>query len=340
MQTAFRILIIGPSWVGDMVMAQGLFQLLKQQPNTIIDVLAPAWTHPLLARMPEVNDALSLPFQHGEFKLLQRWKFAQTLKSRKYQQAIILPNSWKSALIPFALNIPKRTGWLGEARWGLLNDVRYLNKKRLPLMIERFTSLGLPKNIPLPQSSFTPALSISSSERDIAIAKYQLNIQKPILILCPGAEFGTSKRWPAEYFAQVANEKLKQDWQIWILGSVKDQTVAEVIQQHTKNACYNLTGKTSLAEAIDLISLATIVISNDSGLMHIAAALQRKLIAIYGSTDAHFTPPLTNKAQILSINLTCRPCFQRECPLQHHRCMRDLKPNVVIQAIQNACTDC
>lgn len=328
-----RILIIGPAWVGDMVMAQCLFQTLKSNnPHCIIDVLAPDWTRPLLERMPEVNQALSLPFKHGEFNLTARFKLARQLNN-KYDQAIVLPNSWKSALIPFFSGIKKRTGWRGEMRFGLLNDIRYLDKEKLPLMIERFIALGLNKNSALPKPLPRPALIINETVRNEAVKKYQLDLTKPILALCPGAEFGSSKRWPAEYYADIAEKYLSDHWQVWIFGSKKDQAEGEIIQKLTQQRCEDFTGKTLLNEAIDLLSLAHLVISNDSGLMHIAAALNRKLIAIYGSTSPKFTPPLSDNVKIISLGIECSPCFERECPLKHHRCMIDLTPEKIREEI-------
>lgn len=332
---AKRILIIGPAWVGDMVMAQTLFILLKRQnPNVIIDVLAPAWSEPLLTRMPEVNKSLVLPFKHGELKWRERYKLSRILRANLYDEAFVLPNSFKSALIPYWTKIKKRIGWRGEMRWGLLNDVRYLDKQKYPLMIERFMALALPPNAIIDKPYPYPALQISETDRTGALTKHQLSItQKPILALCPGAEFGPAKRWPAEYYAEVARDKLAAGWDVWIFGSPKDQAEATIIQQITQNACVDLTGKTSLAEAIDLLSLASLVISNDSGLMHISAALKRPLVVLYGSSDPRFTPPLSDQVKILSLNLSCSPCFERICPLQHQRCLRDLTAPQVLKAI-------
>ncbi len=331
-----KILIVGPSWVGDMVMAQSLFKTVKKnQPDAMIDVIAPAWTQPILARMPEVNRALVLPFGHGKLQIIDRYKLGRNMRSDHYDQAIVLPNSWKSAVLPWAPKIPKRTGWLGEQRWGLLNDARRLNKKRYPLMIERFSALALPSGAPLPDDIPKPKFSISSLDVNEALEKHKIKkTGRPMLALCPGSEFGSSKRWPQEYFATVAAAKLLEDWDVWLFGSPKDAEIAEHIQTATQNACCNLVGKTSLSEALDLMSLATAVVTNDSGLMHFAAALERPQIIPFGSTSPKFTPPLSDKATILSLNLDCSPCFKRECPLKHHRCMRDLSPERVLATLQ------
>lgn len=329
-----RILIIGPSWVGDMVMAQSLFKLLKQQnPTCIIDVLAPAWTFSLVRCMPEVSDVIEMPISHGELKLLKRYQLAKTLQKRHYDQAIVLPNSFKAALIPMLAGIPKRTGWVGEFRYGLLNDARRLDKKRYPLMIEQYLALGLAPNAALPAVYPYPEFSISSQKQRAVLAKYLPNWQhQKTLVLCPGAEFGPSKRWPSDYYAQVANQKLAQNWDVWLLGSKKDKLVIDQIQLLTEHRCKDLT-ETSLAEAIDVLSLATGVITNDSGLMHVAAALNKPLVAIYGSTSPAFTPPLSVNATILKLNLPCQPCFERDCPLKHHHCMQQMTPDRVLLAI-------
>lgn len=330
-----KILIVGPAWVGDMVMSQCLFKLIKQQqPDAVIDVLAPAWSLPLLARMPEVSSSIIMPLGHGQLGLKERYRLAKTLRANQYDQAIVLPNSFKSALVLWWAKIPVRTGWRGEMRYFVLNDLRVLDKKRYPLMIERFMALGLLPTETLPKNYPIPDLQISAESQERALANHHLDHPvAPILALCPGAEFGPAKRWPEEYYAEIANEKLKAGWQVWIFGSPKDGEVAARIMQLTDNRCVNLTGRTKLEEAIDLLSLATVVVSNDSGLMHIAAALKKPLVAAYGPTSAGFTPPLHQQAKILSANIECQPCFQRTCPLKHHRCMLELKPASILDAM-------
>ncbi len=326
------MLVIGPSWVGDMVMAQSLFKLIKQyRPHVAIDVLAPAWSEPLLARMPEVREALSMPIGHGALRLRERYRLGRSLRG-KYDQAIILPNSFKSALVPFWARIPLRTGYRGECRWGLLNDLRRLDKSVLPMTVQRFMALGLPHTADLPPI-VPPRLELTAASVDTALARHHLSYPlKPVLALCPGAEFGPAKRWPADYFAQIAKTKLEQGWAVWLFGSEKDVPITAQVSA-LATGCVDLAGRTSLAEAIDLLSLATLVVSNDSGLMHVAAALGRELIALYGSSDPGFTPPLNEKAKILSLNLACSPCFQRDCPLGHTHCLRELRPQQVLDAM-------
>lgn len=334
MTVSHNVLIIGPSWVGDMVMAQSLFIHLKHQyPNSHIDVLAPAWSLPLLKRMSEVNQGIASPFAHKQFRWFDRRNLGKQLRQHHYQQAIVLPNSWKSALVPFWAKIPQRTGWSGEQRWGLLNDVRRLDKAKLPLMIQRFVCLGLSKHAPIPSKAHIHKPRFSISAEQIAQALQAVQLQKPsqpVLALCPGAEFGPAKRWPETHYAQVAQQKLNDGWLVWLFGSANDREVCEQINQATANCCTNLAGKTTLSQAIDLLSLASAVVSNDSGLMHIAAALDKDMIVLYGSSSPAFTPPLSDKAHILSADLSCSPCFKRHCPLGHLNCLKQLSPQRVL----------
>ncbi|HAJ86849.1 MAG TPA: lipopolysaccharide heptosyltransferase II [Pseudomonas sp.] len=332
-----NILIIGPSWVGDMVMAQTLFVCLKQRhPGCQIDVLAPEWSRPILERMPEVRQALSFPLGHGVLDMATRRKVAQGLRGQ-YDQAILLPNSLKSALVPFFAGIAKRTGWRGEMRFGLLNDIRKLDKQRYPLMIERFMALAFEPGAELPKPYPHPALRIDAGTRDAALARFELSLDRPVLALCPGAEFGESKRWPAEHFARVAEAKIREGWQVWLFGSKNDHVVGEDIRERLipglREEALNLAGETSLAEAIDLLACAEAVVSNDSGLMHVSAALGRPLAAIYGSTSPAFTPPLSERVEVVRLGLDCSPCFERTCRFGHNNCMRELKPRAVIEAL-------
>lgn len=331
------ILVIGPAWVGDMVMAQVLFRLLKtQRPNCAIDVMAPAWSAPLLARMPEVRHNLHLPLQHGEFGFRQRRQIGRTLR-QQYTQAILLPNSWKSALVPFFARIPLRTGWRGEMRYGLLNDCRSLNKTHYPLMIQRFAALAFPPDAALPELLPRPQLHIDDTERQRTLQRFALTTERPVLALCPGAEFGEAKRWPERHYAAVASDAIARGQQVWVFGSAKDANVADHILQllplEQRAQCVSLAGLTALGEAIDLLSLATAVVSNDSGLMHIAAALDRSLVAVYGSSSPAFTPPLTPHATIVRTGIACSPCYQRQCPLGHRHCLEQLEPARVLAAL-------
>jgi len=331
-----KILVMGPSWVGDMVLAQSLFKQLKiAQPQCQITVAAPAWTLPLLARMPEVSHAIALPFKHGDLALRARFNFGRALANEGFTQAILLTNSLKSAILPWAAKIPIRTGFKGELRYGLINDMRPLNKTVLKKTVERFVTLGLPKQATLPSPLPQPALITDPAQAQHLLTTFNISHSaQPILGLCPGAEYGEAKRWPAEYYAEVANAALQQGWQVWLFGSEKDKPVTASIQQNTQQQCVDLAGNTKLGEAIDLMSLCHTVISNDSGLMHVAAALDKKLIAIYGSSDPKHTPPMHPQAVIQYLGLECSPCFERVCPLGHLNCLRQLTPQNVLSSIK------
>ena len=329
-----KILIVGPAWIGDMVLTQSLFKVLRQcHPQSRLDVLAPAWTHPLLARMPEVNEAIAAPFAHGRFDFGARLALGRALRARGYDCAIVLPNSWKSALVPWAARIPRRTGFTGELRYGLLNDTRRLDREKWPRTVDRFVALGLEAGATLPEIPH-PWLNTNTANAHAVLARFGREPPRaPVLALCPGAEYGPAKRWPAEYFAEVANAKLAQGWEVWLLGSDKDAAITAAVQNLTQNLCLDLAGKTLLTEAIDLLALASAVVTNDSGLMHIAAALDRRLVAIYGSSDSRHTPPLGTRATALYLDLPCSPCFKRECPLGHLKCLKDLHPALVLETL-------
>jgi heptosyltransferase-2 len=329
-----KILIIGPSWVGDMIMAQTLFKLIKKtDPDSQIDVLAPDWSLPVLQRMPEISTIIAMPVRHGEFGFMKRLAIARKLRYEGYTQAIVLANSWKSALIPFLAKIPVRSGWLGEMRWGLLNDVRYLNKKALPKMVQRYASLGLDATQSLPTELPTPRLLAPADSVAAVLNKFAIDASKSILALCPGAAYGPAKRWPMEYFAQIAKQKIAAGWQIWFFGSNQDSIVIDNIRGQISADTISFAGKIDLLETIDLLSTVNAVVTNDSGLLHMAASLDKPLVAIYGSTSAEFTPPLGPKSKIVQEQLPCRPCFKRECPLRHLNCMYLIKPERVLAAI-------
>lgn len=338
MNDSKKILIVSPAWIGDIVIAQSLLKYLKQRNTAIlIDVLAPAWSHELYSVMSEINEIFIMPLGHSQFQLKKRWELGKKLRIKKYHQAIILPNSWKSAIVPFAARIPLRTGWLGELRFGLLNDWRILNKKKFPLMVQRFLALGTKTtttNQNLDWKIFKPHFVINYNQETINFKNLFSVSEKPLLILCPGAAYGPAKRWPAEHFAEIANYKKSNGWQIVLLGSNSDEPIGKKIQELTNNECINFIGKTSLLEALYILSFAKLVISNDSGLMHLTAALDRPLIALYGSSSPEFTPPLSAKAKIIYLKLSCSPCFERICPLTHFNCLKQLTPQIVLNAIQ------
>ena len=330
-----KILVVAPSWIGDAMLAQPMLVRLKQRyPDAQIDLLAPLWTAALLRQMPEVHAVIANPFPHGALSLFARYRLGRQLRSERYDQAIVLPNSFKSALVPFFANIAQRTGFVGEMRYGLLNDARKLNKATLSLMVERFSQLaeapGDAIQRPVPQ----PKLQVSAEQQRSALNKFGLTLTtKPIAAFCPGAEYGPAKRWPVAYFAQLAQQMHAQGYSVWLIGSAKDKEVGDKIVALGNGDSQNLCGATDLSEALALLSCADLVVSNDSGLMHLAAALDRPMLALYGSSSPRFTPPLSSQAQVLKLDLPCSPCFKRECPLGHFNCMIKLTPKSVAQRI-------
>ncbi|MDE2023126.1 MAG: lipopolysaccharide heptosyltransferase II [Gammaproteobacteria bacterium] len=316
--------MVGPAWIGDMVMAQSLFITLKQHfPDCEIDVLAPAWSKPLLARMPEVHTAHSMPLGHGEFGFGARRRLGHLLRGH-YDQAIVMPRSWKSALVPFFAGIPRRTGYRGEWRYGLLNDMRKLDKSVLTQTAQRYVELGLERDDPLPPPIPNPALRVDTQNQKALLDKLGLNRDRPVIALMPGAEYGPAKRWPVDRFGDLAKRLIAAGKQVWVFGSSKEQPLGEEILRIAGQHVVNLCGETRLEDVIDLMSLAETAVTNDSGLMHIAAAVGIKVVALYGSSTPDYTPPLTDKAEIVYLRLDCSPCFRRECPFGHTHCLNHM----------------
>lgn len=328
-----QILVAGPAWVGDMVMAQSLFITLKQRAHPVeIDVLAPAWSNPILARMPEVREVINLPVSHGEFGLLRRYKLGKSLRVKKYDQAIITPRSFKSALVPYFAKVKQRTGYRGEMRYGMLNDIHSLDKNILKQTVQRYVALAFNNGIAQPPAISFPKLTVDENNLQRLLIELKLNLDKPVIAFLPGAEYGEAKRWPIEYYAELASNLNDQGMQVWILGSEKDRQAAETITK--ENYAINLCGETQLEDSIDLLSVCKSAVTNDSGLMHIAAAVDIPLVAIYGSSTPDYTPPLTNKAKIQYLGLECSPCFKRNCPLGHTNCLKNITVEQVLSEIK------
>ena len=328
-----KALIVAPAWIGDTVMAQPLFMRLHQHtPGLLLDALAPRWVAPVLQRMPEIGQIIDNPFAHGELSLKARYRLARELAQAGYQRAYVLPNSLKSTLIPFLAGIPERIGFTGESRYGLINRRHSLDEIALPKMAERFAQLAETPGLPLPRPLQFPHLKSSLEQQAETLNSLALERPEKVAVFCPGAEFGPAKRWPARHFATLADELARLGYTVWLLGSPKDAVVGDEIVSLASSAPKNLCGSTSLAQAIDLIAASTVVVCNDSGLMHVAAALDRPLVAVYGSSSPGFTPPLSERAQIISLKLECSPCFKRDCPLGHLDCLNKLEPQRVLEA--------
>ncbi|VFP84488.1 ADP-heptose--LPS heptosyltransferase 2 [Candidatus Erwinia haradaeae] len=340
-----KILVIGPSWIGDMMMSHSLYQNLKSaNPNIIIDVMAPSWSHPLLLRMPEVNEALLMPLGHGVIKLMERWSLSKKLRIKHYDQAFVLPGSFKSAIIPFFAAIPQRTGWRGEMRYGLLNDIRILNRTALPLMVQRYVALSYQKSYTdnaknLPQPFPMPKLKVHEEEKHITLKTFGLcNTDRPIIGLCPGAASGLSKQWPYYHYATLAKNLIAKGYQILTLGSMHEQSTSQKIllsiPNTMRNYYHNLVGYTHLEEAIIMLSCCHTVISNDSGLMHITAALDRPLIALYGLSNPEFTPPLSKKARIIHAMNKYHRLRRKSASTGYHQSLVNIKPDRVMYEME------
>ncbi|MFV1983441.1 MAG: lipopolysaccharide heptosyltransferase II [Thiohalomonadales bacterium] len=334
-QNSKRVLVVGPAWVGDMVMAQSLFIALKKQnPNIKIDVLAPEWSIGLIERMPEVSNAISLSVKHGKLDFRLRYQTGVKLRLKNYHQAIITPRSLKAALLPFFAKIPQRTGYRGEYRYGLINDVRLLDKKLLTQTVQRYVFLGNDSNNnSIPEINF-PKLDVNRTEIKKLLEKFKLNLDKPVLALLPGAEYGPSKQWPITYFHELAEKVLDSGFQVWVMGSDKDKESANKIINKNCPEHFNLCGKTTLVNVIDLLSVSKYAVTNDSGLMHVACATNVKVIALYGSSSPLYTPPLHKDALVLYKGLDCSPCFKRLCPYKHTNCLYNITVNEVLEHLK------
>jgi heptosyltransferase-2 len=332
-----RILIVAPAWVGDAILSEPLVALVRDPYEApIVDVLAPAWCAPVYARMRGVGRVIETTIAHGRLDWGTRRALARALAALGYTRAIVLPNSWKSALVPWLARIPRRTGYRGEARYGLLNDIRHLDRKARPRLVDRFAALAVKPGelVPLPPR---PVLVPDAANRAAAVRALRLRTDRRTAILCPGAEYGPAKRWPPTHFAELAARLIADGLQVWLVGSPNDRLAAESVLQaagETGRRMRDLTGHTDLGTAIDLLSLGSIVVSNDSGLMHAAAAVGVPMVALFGSSSPEYTPPLSTVAQVARIDIACSPCFKRECPLGHFRCMRDLAPRAVYDLAQ------
>lgn len=338
-----KILIIGPAWVGDMVMSQSLYITLSNiYPNSSIDVLAPKWSQPLIERMPQVDRSIEMPIGHGCLNFHGRYKLGRDLKANQYTHAYVLPNSAKSALIPVFAQIPNRIGWKGEFRYGLINDLRN-NKSSFQYMVERYVALAYPASKMISSESLGRLKSIPYPKLNIDLVKQKNILDKFKIIgsnnigICPGAEFGPAKKWPEKHYAKVAQHAIELGKNVILFGSDKDFSTCEKIKSFVdedfRSNVYNCAGKTSLIEAVDLLAACKTVVSNDSGLMHIAAAVGSEVIGIYGSTSPNYTPPLSERTHIINIEVPCGPCFKRECPLGHLDCLNKLTPDLVTSFI-------
>ncbi|KPK08517.1 MAG: hypothetical protein AMJ64_03140 [Betaproteobacteria bacterium SG8_39] len=325
-----KLLVVAPNWIGDCLMAQPLLARLRdKRPALRIEVLAPPWVVPLFAHMPEADEVIAAPFAHGALALGARWRLGRALRARRYDQAIVLPNSWKSALVPLFADIALRSGYVGESRYGLLNLLYRAPRPARP-MLEHYARLSEAPGAPLPASLPAPRLQVDAAA--VAATALAFGFAPPPgrnIVLCPGAEYGPAKRWPAERFGALAADLAAQGAGVFLLGSANDAAVCDAVVQASGSAAQSLAGRTRLGQAIELIAAADAVVTNDSGLMHVAAALDRPQVALFGSSSPAHTPPHSPRARVVWLQPACSPCFARVCPLGHFRCMTELAPQRV-----------
>lgn len=335
MTASRKVLIVGPSWVGDMVMAQSLYRELRlRDPAVTIHVVAPPWSLPIIERMPEVERGIELVAGHGELALGRRLALGRSLRGEGYDQAIVLPRSLKSALVPFFARIPRRTGFRGELRYGLVNDMRPFDAERLDRTVRRFVALGMAPGAEPVSEPAAPALEVDAERQADVAGRLRLRLDGGVVAMMPGAEYGPAKRWPVERFGELARELAAKGVGVWVLGSAKEVDLGAAIEAYVRRpGVRNLCGETSLAEAIDLLGAAAVAVTNDSGLMHVAAAVGAHVIAIYGSSSPDFTPPLTPRKTVFYAALQCSPCFERRCPLHHLQCMHDIRVADVLASV-------
>ena len=335
-----RTLIVSPNWIGDAVMAQPLLQLLSARPGQgPIDVMAPPVVAPVWRAMAEVDTVLETPFRHGALQWGERRAFAAMLRQRGYADAYVLPNTLKFALVPWLAGIRRRVGYLGEMRHGLLNTIHHDPKDAPRPMVPFYAALARPPATQVPGRDALPRprLQVPRELRAAALARHGVAGATPIVVFAPGAEFGNAKRWPSGHFAQLAQMVAARHpaAAVLLLGSPKDRLVCdEITAAAGLSQVRNLAGETTLADAIALIASAAAVVSNDSGLLHVASALNRPVVALYGPTDPRHAPPFSDVARSLWLQLPCAPCRQRECPLGHHDCMNKLGPEMAWQPLE------
>lgn len=339
--TRLRTLVIAPNWIGDAVMAQPLLALIRQlDPSGTIDVLAPAHVAPVFEAMAEVAQVKRAPHAHGRLQMGERFRVARALRRERYDRCYLLPNSLKSALIPWLAGIPRRIGHRGEARYLLVNQIhepRGVGHDRPP-MVEFYAQLAFDPRHPLPTAVAAPAL-VRHPEREAAVrVRHGIGPDTPLVVMCPGAEYGPAKRWPTRHFASLA-ALVAAEWpeaMVVLLGSAKERAIATEITALSGQPLKNLCGETSLPDALALVAQASGVVSNDSGLMHVAAAFGRPQVAVFGSSDPRHTPPRSPRARVEWLHLECSPCFQRECPLKHLNCLNRIAPTSVFEALRQA----
>lgn len=315
-------------------MSQTLLAVLAENtPHPTIDVLTPAWGVDLVGRMPQVRRAIPLTAGHGQLALRARWRLARSLRRDSYDQAIVLKRTLKSALVPWLAGIPRRTGVLGESRFGLINDVRTVTDAQVPLNHARYVAVGQETSEPVRQSGLPmPSLTVDEANRESLIRRLDLGESVSSVGLAPGAAYGPAKRWPLEHWIGLARGLVAGGRGVWVFGSAAEAAVGDRIREAVGPTVINLAGRTTLTDVVDLASACGRFVSNDSGLMHLAAASGTHVVALFGSTSPLNTPPLSDRTTVLWRRLDCSPCFARVCPLGHLDCLTGISPQDVLAA--------
>jgi heptosyltransferase-2 len=303
--------------------------LRQRQPSCPIDILTTPMVAPLLDYMPGVRKGILADLPRKRLAFGQHLALAGRLRAEGYGQALVMPRTWKSALAPYLAGIPLRTGFVGEARFGLINDLRF-GERRLPRMVDRCAALALAKDERAPAAWPLPELSVPATEIDRWRDRLGVAVDyRPVIALAPGA-VGQSKRWPVEHFTDLATRLVAEGHSIWILGGPHEKKIAADIVRADRTHIRDLTGP-DLRNAILALAAAHAAVSNDSGLLHVAAALGKPTIGIFGPTSAWHWAPLNPISAVIETasELACRPCHKPVCHLGHHRCMLEIKPEQV-----------
>jgi heptosyltransferase-2 len=328
------ILVVPYMWIGDFVRCHSVIKLLKARfPERPVDVLSTTLCAPLTDYMPGLRRAIVVDLPRSRIAVKEQLALARRLERENYGSALIMPRTWKSALAPFLARIPERTGFVGEMRFALLNDVRY-GERKLPRMVDRCAALALPAAAALPAEWPLPELNVAPAETEAWRRQHGLSSDRPAVALAPGA-VGPSKRWPASAYATLARRLIADGFAVWIIGGPEEKPLAaEIIGDTTAR---DLTGH-DLRNAILALATAAVAVSNDSGLLHVAAALGTPAIGIFGPTSPWHWAPLNALAATIEskTKVECRPCHKPVCRVVHHRCMRDIPPDQVFAAVRQA----
>jgi len=329
------ILLVPYMWIGDFVRCHTVVSVLRQRfPGRPVDMLATTLCAPLADYMPGVRKAIVADLPRSRLALAQQFALAERFKREGYGMALVMPRTWKSALAPFFAGIRQRVGFAGEVRIGLLNDLRF-GERKLPRMVDRCAMLALPRGSPQPPTWPAPELKVPPAE--IAAWRSRRGLAadgRPVVALAPGA-VGPSKRWTTEGYAALTRRLIADGCAVWVLGGPNEKELATAIIGDC--GARDLTG-TDLRDAVLALAAAAVAVSNDSGLLHVAAAAGTPSIGIFGPTSPWHWAPLNPLAAVIETQseLSCRPCHKPVCRLVHHRCMHDIAPETVLAATRQA----